>query len=47
LDDHQPIWEATAAGKVVILYIFEPKLWSMPEMDRSHFDFIAQSLDEG
>lgn len=46
LDDHQPIWEASEAGKVVILYVFERKLWSMPEMDRSHFDFIVQSLDD-
>jgi deoxyribodipyrimidine photo-lyase len=28
------------------MYVFEPNLWAMPEMDRSHFDFIAQSLRE-
>jgi deoxyribodipyrimidine photo-lyase len=46
LSDHQPIREACLAGPTVILYVFEPKLWSMPEMDRSHFDFIVQSLEE-
>ena len=44
LDDHRPIWEACQAGPCVLLYVFEPKLWVMPEMDRSHFDFIVQSL---
>ena len=28
------------------LYVFEPDLWAMPEMDRSHFDFIVQSLQD-
>ena len=46
LNDHRPIWEASRAGPTVILYVFEPQLWSTPEMDRSHFDFIVQSLDE-
>jgi len=44
LSDHRPIWEASCAGPTVVLYVFEPKLWAMPEMDRSHFDFIVQSL---
>ncbi len=46
LDDHRPIWEASQSGQVVALYVFEPNLWSMPEMDRSHFDFIVESLNE-
>ncbi len=44
LSDHRPILEASLAGPTVVLYVFEPKLWAMPEMDRSHFDFIVQSL---
>lgn len=44
LSDHRPIWEACNAGPTVVTYVFEPKLWAMPEMDRSHFDFIVQSL---
>ena len=28
------------------LYVFEPQLWRMSEFDRSHFDFIVQSLRE-
>lgn len=46
LSDHRPIWEASQAGPTVILYIFEPSLWAAPEMDRSHFDFIIQSLQD-
>lgn len=46
LDDHLPIFEAARSGPTVVLYIFEPSLWAMPEMDRSHFDFIVQSLEE-
>jgi deoxyribodipyrimidine photo-lyase len=46
LSDHRPIWEACQQGVVLVLYVFEPKLWSMPEMDRSHFDFIIQSLND-
>ncbi len=46
LSDHRPIWEASQAGPTVALYVFEPKLWAMPEMDRSHFDFIVQSLQD-
>jgi len=44
LDDHHPIFEACQIGPTVVLYVFEPKLWAMPEMDRSHFDFIVESL---
>lgn len=46
LGDHRPICEACAAGPTVVLYVFEPKFWALPEMDRSHFDFIAESLQE-
>ena len=46
IDDHRPIWEACQAGPTLVLYVFEPKLWAMPEMDRSHFDFIVQSLKD-
>ncbi len=46
LDDHRPIFEACQNGPTVILYVFEPKLWAMPEMDRSHFDFIVESLQD-
>ena len=46
LDDHRPILEACQTGPTVVLYVFEPKLWAMPEMDRSHFDFIVESLQD-
>lgn len=43
-EDHRPLYEATRLGPTVVVYVFEPQLWSLPEMDRSHFDFIVQSL---
>jgi deoxyribodipyrimidine photo-lyase len=46
LGDHRPILEACQSGPTVVLYVFEPKLWAMPEMDRSHFDFILESLQD-
>jgi len=46
LSDHRPFWEACQSGPTVALYVFEPQLWAMPEMDRSHFDFIVQSLED-
>ncbi len=46
LSDHRPILEASQSGPTVVLYGFEPELWAMPEMDRSHFAFIVQSLQE-
>lgn len=46
LNDHRPIWEAAQLGPTVVLYAFEPGLWAMPELDRSHFDFIRQSLQD-
>ncbi|MFN9418384.1 MAG: deoxyribodipyrimidine photo-lyase, partial [Pirellula sp.] len=46
LDDHLPLSNACRAGTTVALYVFEPQLWRMPEFDRSHFDFIVQSLRE-
>lgn len=44
--DHRPLWEASRLGPVVAMYVFEPQLWAMPEMDRSHFDFIVASLSD-
>lgn len=44
--DHLPMWEASQSGVIVVMYVFEPKFWAMPEMDRSHFEFIVQSLRE-
>jgi deoxyribodipyrimidine photo-lyase len=46
LSDHLPIWEASQSGATVVMFVFEPKLWAMPELDRPHFDFIVQSLEE-
>jgi deoxyribodipyrimidine photo-lyase len=44
--DHAPLLEAAQRGPVLGLYVFEPELLASPEYDRSHFDFIRQSLAE-
>lgn len=44
--DHVPLWEASSRGPVLGVYIFEPDLIASPEYDRSHFDFIRESLVE-
>jgi len=44
--DHAALSSASERGPVVGLYIFEPELVASPEFDRSHFDFIRESLVE-
>ncbi len=46
IKDHGALTHAAHRGPVVGLYIFEPELVSSPEFDRSHFDFIRESLIE-
>ena len=46
LKDHAPLTEASVRGPVLGIYIFEPELVASPEFDRSHFDFIRDSLIE-
>ena len=44
--DHAALTHAAQRGPVVGVYIIEPELVSSPEFDRSHFDFIRESLIE-
>jgi len=44
IKDHAPLTEASLRGPVLGLYVIEPELVASPEYDRSHFDFIRQSL---
>jgi deoxyribodipyrimidine photo-lyase len=44
IGDHRPLSEAVRRGPTVCLYVFEPELWSQPEHDPSHFQFIVESL---
>lgn len=46
LEDHQPLRLASLAGPVIPLYIFEPSLWTAPDFDRLHGQFIVESLAE-
>lgn len=47
LSDHQPLSQAIDNGfPVLLLYIFEPSMMSLPESDVRHWRFIYQSLDE-
>lgn len=44
--DHAPLVEAASRGPVVVLYVYEPRLWQRPVYDRSHLDFVNQSLQD-
>ena len=44
--DHWPLVRAQLAGPVIGLYVFEPSVWTAPDADRCHFDFVVQSLKE-
>lgn len=46
MTDHAPLTEAAKRGPALGVYIFEPDLVASPEFDRSHFDFIRESLVE-
>ena len=46
LRDHAPLVEAAARGPVLGVYVFEPELIASAEFDRSHFEFIRESLLE-
>ena len=42
--DHAPLFEAAQRGPVLLLYIYEPSLWSAPDSDPRHWNFVAESL---
>ncbi|RME67734.1 MAG: deoxyribodipyrimidine photo-lyase [Verrucomicrobia bacterium] len=44
--DHRPLLEATAAGPVLGLYIYEPEILHSPEFDSAHLVFINECLAE-
>jgi deoxyribodipyrimidine photo-lyase len=46
LRDHAALSEAALRGPVLGVYILEPELIASPEFDRSHFEFIRESLME-
>ncbi|MFK7929627.1 MAG: deoxyribodipyrimidine photo-lyase/cryptochrome family protein [Myxococcota bacterium] len=42
--DHAPLVEAARRGPVVVLYVYEPRLWKEPEYDACHLNFVNESL---
>jgi deoxyribodipyrimidine photo-lyase len=45
LHDHPALNEALAYDRaIVVLYVFEPGLWALPESHRCHFDAIVAAL---
>lgn len=47
LHDHAPLHQALASGNpVLVLYVYEPGLWALPEYSRCQFDFVGGSLEE-
>jgi deoxyribodipyrimidine photo-lyase len=46
IHDHAPLSEAAQAGPVVGLFVFEPELWTAPDADRQHWDFLLATLSE-
>ena len=46
IDDHEALATAAARGTCVLLYVYEPEYYAMPEFDPSHHAFIDASLAE-
>lgn len=43
--DHIALLQASATGRPIVpLYIFEPELWSQPDVSGRQFDFLRESL---
>jgi deoxyribodipyrimidine photo-lyase len=43
--DHAPLLAAQQSGNPVLpLYVFEPDLWTQPELSGRHFDFLTECL---
>jgi len=46
IHDHRPLAEAAVRGDVLCLYVYEPELFSTPELGALHLGFINESLVE-
>lgn len=44
VDDHAPLAEAAARGPVLPVFVVEPTYWALPDSDRTHWEFVRQSL---
>ncbi|MEO0681193.1 MAG: deoxyribodipyrimidine photo-lyase, partial [Pseudomonadota bacterium] len=46
VEDHAPLADAAAAGRVLALYIAEPAYWRLPDVSGRQWAPLAQSLEE-
>lgn len=47
LRDHRPLYEAARTGvRLLLLYIFEPRLIAHPDYDIRHWRFVTESIDD-
>lgn len=46
LHDHAAIHAALDGGELLGLFVFESSIWTAPDADRRHFDFLRDSLEE-
>lgn len=44
--DHAPLAEASRAGPVLGLYVYEPSVWGAPDADATHLAFVDAALLE-
>ncbi len=44
VQDHWPLFEAARQGRVLCLYVVEPKLWAQPDAAAQHYGFVRESL---
>ncbi|WP_374337864.1 deoxyribodipyrimidine photo-lyase/cryptochrome family protein [Methyloversatilis sp.] len=44
--DHAPLSLAAAAGPVLALYVYEPRLLAEPDVDARHLGFLNEALDD-
>ncbi|MFZ5505149.1 MAG: deoxyribodipyrimidine photo-lyase/cryptochrome family protein [Pseudomonadota bacterium] len=44
--DHAPLCAAAAAGPVLALYVYEPRLLAEPDVDARHIGFLNEALDD-
>ena len=44
--DNEALFRAAEAGPILPLYIFEPDLWTQPDMSGRHYDFLIECLND-
>ena len=44
--DHAPLYQASLLGPTLIVYVFEPSLWTYGDLAVRHRDFLLESLED-